>query len=299
MLKNTVIGKSFADEKIVDLKHKVYAFCDFRNSIFNDLDLSGKRFVCCNFGNVTLSSVKVDKATFDGCFSSVYAKTYIVNCQLENSVIINSHLVIDKGESREFITIWDDDMEELLHDALNVEGLDYPSYDKLDALFEREFDNSLLFGLHLNCAMFVEDGFQRGRMLERLMKTEIYNSPEYSELFKIFIVSFLGDDYHGVRYACVEHLKVLSPDFEIFEYGVNRMFSSVDKDIANGVRQLKELLKLGYINLVTDRIVERLMFLEENYYEDDENDISYQSNFVLDEIEHIRNKIDKGLNKDH
>ncbi|HLA57232.1 MAG TPA: hypothetical protein VK622_00650, partial [Puia sp.] len=205
------IGKSFAGEILKELKQQTYAFCDFKDAQLTSLDLSGKHFIACNFGNTRFVSVQLNKTKFDACFSSVYAKTHAVDTHFEKATILNTHFVIDKGESREYITMWDDEMEELIYDAQNIEGIDYTISRKIEALLKKEFENSLFLRLHLCAALFAEDGFHRSWMLVRLVNPKFCDSPGYGELFRLFIVSFLGDAYVGVREECLEHLKELQP----------------------------------------------------------------------------------------
>ena len=52
--------------------------------------------------------------------------------------------------------------------------------------------NVEVFGFHLASAMFMEDGFQRGRMLDRLIRTKIFTSSKHSQLSKLFLISSFG-----------------------------------------------------------------------------------------------------------
>ena len=189
MSTNRIIGKSFADDILADLPSEIYAFCDFRGAQLNSIDLAGKQFVGCNFGNSLFVSVNLTKTTFNGCFSCVSEKIYATDCRFECATMINTHFVIDADDGSEMlITIWDNDMEELLYDAQNVKRIDYTTSGKIKNLLEQEFEESLVFGLHLCVGMFAEDGFLRSMILNWLIQAGIHEYPDYRELVRLFIV---------------------------------------------------------------------------------------------------------------
>jgi hypothetical protein len=291
MSTNRIIGKSFANEILADLPSEIYAFCDFRGAQLNSIDLAGKQFVGCNFGNSLFVSVNLTKTTFNGCFSCVSEKIYATDCRFESATMINTHFVIDADEDSEMlITIWDNDTEELLHDAQNV--IDYTIIGKIDTLLNHGHEKLLFFGLHWCVGMFVEDGYQRSWILRNLIRIEIHKSSVYGELFRLFIVSFLGDEYVGVSAECKLFLPELKPDSGVLEFGINRIFSSEDSEISKGLRQLRTLLYLGYVDLVNNQLEERIEFLSNHSADDEseENKISYLSDEALEDIEYFRNK---------
>jgi len=288
-----IIGKRFIEKNISNLEQKIFAFCDFRNSNFSSIDLSKKMFVGCNFEKTSFSSVNLEDTIFDGCFSSVYAPTFAHGTNFELAVISNTHMVVDFGEEKSFITTWDDETEELLHNSLTPDGIDYHCSNQLDDLFQKGIDNSIVFGFHLGCAMFVKDGFQRGRMLDRLFKTDIFNSKDHARLVKLYLSSFLGDPYHGVRYAVTENLKRMSPSDADLTYGIKRIFSENNDTIAAGLQQIKELLTYdsNYIRLVSNSIKNRLIALEDTFEATPQNEIYLEAVFILDELHYIESKL--------
>ncbi len=293
MATTRIIGKSFTNEELADLPSEIYAFCDFRGAELNSIDLAGKQFVACNFGNSLFVSVNLTNTTFNGCFSCLSEKIYTADCSFESATMINSHFVIDADEDSEMlITIWNDNMEELLYEAQYAEGIDYTTARKIDAFLELGDEKLLVFGLHWCVGMFAKDGFHRSWILIRLMRTKIHKSPVYGEIFCLFIVLFLGDEYVGVREECKLFLPELKPDRGVLEFGINRIFSSEDSEIAKGLRQLRNLLYLGYVDLVNNQLEERIEFLS-NHSADDENEenkISYLSDQALEDIYYFRNK---------
>lgn len=284
---NYIIGAYYADRVISKLEFAVYAFCDFRNTTFEATDLSDAQFVGCNFENATFSSTLMHNTVFEGCFSSVYGPIKSLGVVWEEVEMHNSHLVIEMGVESLFITLWEDDMEELLWESLDIEGMGYSTYGRLERLFEVKFENALYFGFHMSCAMFVPDGFQRGRNLERIIQTEIYQSQKYSFLCKVFILSFLGDEYHAVRLASVNSIGKMNPNDAELLHGVNRIFDPEQATILKGLRQLKELLSLGYVRLINADLMHQIESLNEQYPDESAGEIYFQTTFILDEIDYL------------
>jgi HEAT repeats/Pentapeptide repeats (8 copies)/HEAT repeat len=235
-------------------------FCDLRDCILDELDLSMVEFLGCRLNGTSFQGATLRETQFIGCFSSHhFSPTDFRSSLWDDVVVVDSHLHYLSDQSLSAIWYWSPEVAQAASGTLSERSdVRYDAAVRLGTLGDPVAAPVL--------ACLLADNEWEVRLVSLKALGQLYHKrfPQRGEVLLEWMFLCLGDKHSIVRQTVGQLVVTLSPPDKVLLVSIGRMMAHSSEEQLAGLRAAVELCRLDddYSRLVDLEMVKSLLLSE-------------------------------------